>query len=121
MRGNCRHLCHNVAGDEIRESGFRRPFCFSGIFYFGGSCMATKVRGGNLLRRMVMLALALVLAFSFLAFRVLSLQVFHFERYQKKVFDQLTTPIAMPGHLRSWKSSRNYMKVQLLRPAAMAL
>ena len=49
-------------------------------------------RGGALaLRRQAVLALVLVLVFLFLALRVLFLQIFDFERYQKKVFDQLTT------------------------------
>ena len=42
-------------------------------------------------RRQALLALLLVLVFLFLALRVLFLQIFSFERYQKKVFDQLTT------------------------------
>lgn len=43
------------------------------------------------LRRQAVLAIFLVLVFLFLALRVLLLQIFDFERYQKKVFDQLTT------------------------------
>lgn len=52
--------------------------------------MAGGTKAG-VLRRQALLAVILVLAFLFLALRVLFLQVFDFSRYQKKVFDQLTT------------------------------
>ena len=53
--------------------------------------MAVKKGRADTLRRATALAVLLVLLFSFLAFRVLSVQLFSFERYQKKVFEQLTT------------------------------
>ena len=53
--------------------------------------MAVGKGRGAALRRQALLALLLVLVFLFLALRVLFLQIFDFERYQKKVFDQLTT------------------------------
>lgn len=43
------------------------------------------------IRRSAAVALFLLLAFGFLLFRIFTIQYFDFERYQKKVLDQLTT------------------------------
>ena len=43
------------------------------------------------IRRSAAVALFLLLAFGFLLFRIFMIQYFDFERYQKKVLDQLTT------------------------------
>ncbi|MBQ3064322.1 MAG: PASTA domain-containing protein [Clostridia bacterium] len=53
--------------------------------------MLGRKKRTNTLRRALALALLLVFTFTVLALRVLSLQVLDFARYQKKVFDQLTT------------------------------
>lgn len=53
--------------------------------------MSNAVAGQRTSRRAVVLAIALLFAFLFLTARILLLQVFSFDKYQKKVLDQLTT------------------------------